>query len=92
MDIIDFYNAVSKGDFDKVKEFENEHNGSMPLNKNVTVNFTGTSVLPLPLIVAFQKRHFEIAKYFIQKGADINLICKRHNKTPKDFMPEGFKL
>jgi hypothetical protein len=55
MDIIDFYNAVSSGNLDEVKRFSEEHNGKMPLNKNVTYAYGATYILPLPLIVALKK-------------------------------------
>ena len=51
MDAIFFYNAVSKGDLNKIKEFHKK-NGKLPLNKNV---FYGNHFFPLPLIIALKK-------------------------------------
>ena len=90
MDIIDFYNAVSSGNLEKVKKFKDEHNGKMPLNKNIA--YGATYVLPLPLIVAFEEGHYDLAKYFIENGADLDVVCKKKNKTPRDFMPSDFKF
>ena len=92
MDIIDFYNAVSSGNLEKVKKFKDEHNGKMPLNKNITYAYGATYVLPLPLIVAFEEGHYDLAKYFIENGADLDVVCKKKNKTPRDFMPSDFKF
>ena len=92
MDIIDFYNAVSSGNLDKVKRFSEEHNGKMPLNKNVTYAYGATYILPLPLIVAFKNGHWEVAKYLLKHQASLDVICEKHNKSPREFMPDNFKF
>lgn len=92
MDIVDFYNAVSSGNLEKVKVFNEEHNGKMPLNKNITYAYGATYVLPLPLIIALEKGHYKLAKYLIENGADLDVVCKNKNKTPREFMPEDFEL
>ena len=86
MDAIFFYNAVSKGDLNKIKEFHKK-NGKLPLNKNV---FYGNHFFPLPLIIALKKKHYELAKYFIDNGADLNVVCKCRNKTPREYLPNNF--
>ena len=86
MDAILFYNAVSKGDLEKIKEFH-KTTGNLPLNKNV---FYMNNYFPLPLIIALEKGHKELAKYFIENGADLDVVCKRKNKTPREFIPKDF--
>lgn len=86
MDAILFYNAVSKGDLMKIKEFHNQVS-KLPLNKNV---ICGNNVFPLPLIIALEKGHYELAKYFIENGADLDIVCKKKNKTPREYLPENF--
>jgi hypothetical protein len=84
MGIIDFYNAVSSGNLEKVKKFSEEHNGQMPLNRNMI--YAGQKVVPLPLIIALKKGHEALAEYLIANGADLDIVCQKYNQTPRDFL------
>ena len=86
MDAILFYNAISSGNLEKIKEFHKSVD-KLPLNKNV---ICGNHIFPLPLIVALEKGHYEIAKYFIENGADLDIVCKKKNKTPREYLKKDF--
>lgn len=90
MDILDFYNAVSSGNLEKIKQFQSEKNGNLPLNKNITYACGATFILPLPLIVAFQHNRLDVAKFLIENGADLDTICKKYGKSPRELMPKDF--
>ena len=91
MDMIDFFNAVSSGNLEKVKGHCDRH-GSKMLNHNATYAMGATFILPLPLIIALEKQHWDIARYFIEQGADLDLVCKRRGKTARELLPPDFKM
>lgn len=86
MDIIAFHNAVCAGDLEKVKEgiF------CVALNKNFV--FMNKHIFTLPLIHAFEEKHWDVARYLINAGADLDVVCQKRKKTPREFMPKDFKL
>ena len=89
MDIIAFHNAVCAGDLEKIKKYFAEH-------KHVTLNnnfvFMNKHIFTLPLIHAFEEKHWDVARYLINAGADLDVVCQKRNKTPREFMPEDFEL
>lgn len=87
MNIIEFYNAISKGDLEKIKE-ANKQGKKFNLNNNMF--YANQKAVPLPLIIALEKGHYELAKYLIDNGADLNIVCKCRNKTPKEYLPKDF--
>ena len=89
MDMLNFFRAVSEGNLNKVKEYFN--NGGVPtLNKNITYACGSTWIIPLPLVTAFQKGYYDIAKFLIEKGADLDAYCKKNGITPREIMPKDF--
>ena len=32
----------------------------------------------------------DVAKYLIAQGADLDLVCKRRGKPPREFLPPDF--
>ena len=92
MNILDFFRAVSDGNLQDVKNIYDELHGKVPLNKNITYACGATWIIPLPLITAFQKGYYDIARFLIEKGADLDAVCRKNNKTPRDFMPKDFLI
>lgn len=86
---LDFYRAVGAGDLKKIKEFY-DNGGTIALNKNLSYACGATWIIPLPLVVAFQKKYYDIARILIEKGADLDAYCKKYNITPRELMPEDF--
>lgn len=89
MDVMNFFRAVGSGNLNEVKDFY-EKDGKVPLNKNITYACGATWIIPLPLVTAFQKGYYDIAKFLMEKGADLDAFCRNTNKTPRDFMPKDF--
>ena len=90
MDIFDFYNAVSAGNTEKLRKFHSEH-PELPVNRNLYIpTMMGRRLLQLPLIIAFYDGRLETAKYLYRNGADLDAVCQKCQKTPREFMPEGF--
>ena len=90
MDIIDFLNAVSAGNTEKVREFHSEH-PQLQVNRNLHIpTMRGLRSAKLPLIIAFYDGRLETAKYLYRNGADLDAVCQKCQKTPREFMPEGF--
>ena len=88
MTIIDFYNAISKGDIEKLKE-ANQQGKKFNLNNNMF--YADQKVVPLPLIIALEKGHYELAEYLIENGADLDIVCKCRNKNPREYLPKAVK-
>lgn len=86
---LDFYRAVGAGDLKKIKEFY-DNGGTIALNKNLSYACGATWIIPLPLVVALQKKYYDIARILIEKGADLDAYCKKYNITPRELMPEDF--
>ena len=89
MNILDFYNAVSAGNTEKVREYHREHK-SLPVNKNFVYHYLNPRIIRLPLIIAFYEGRLETAAYLWKNGADLDIVCQKCQKTPREFMPEGF--
>lgn len=90
MDIIDFLNAVSAGNTEKVREFHSEH-PQLQVNRNLHIpTMRGLRSAKLPLIIAFYEGRLETAKYLYSNGASLDVVCQKCEKTPREFMPEGF--
>lgn len=87
MNALDFFREVSAGNLDGVKK---TYNDKIPLNKNLTYAAGATWIIPLPLVTAFQNGYDDIARFLIEKGADLDAFCKKNQKTPRDFMPDNF--
>ena len=90
MNALDFFRAVSDGNLENVKNIYKELDGKVSLNKNLTYACGATWVIPLPLVTAFQKGYYDIAKFLIEKGADLDAVCRKNQKSPRDFMPKDF--
>ena len=88
MHYLDFYNAVSSGDLEKLQQYHFE-NGKLLLNKNIREPFR-CRLLRLPLIEAFYEGRLGTARYLYQQGALPDIFCRRCRLTPRYFMPEGF--
>lgn len=86
---LDFHRAVGAGNFRMIKEFF-DNGGKIALNKNLTYACGATWIIPLPLVVAFQKEYYDIAKLLIEKGADLDAYCQKNGITPREIMPEDF--
>ena len=71
MDVMNFFRAVGSGNLNEVKDFY-EKDGKVPLNKNITYACGATWIIPLPLVTAFQKGYYDIAKFLMEKGADLD--------------------
>lgn len=54
--------------------------------------YADQKAVPLPLIIALKKGHYKLAEYLIENGANLDIVCKKYNKTPRDFMPENFEI
>jgi hypothetical protein len=90
MDIFDFYNAVSAGNTEIVRKFHSEH-PQFPMNRSLHIpTMMGLRLIQLPLIIAFYEGRLETARYLYRNGADLNAVCQKCQKTPREFMPEGF--
>ena len=89
MNYLDFFRVVSSGNFEKVKEL---YNDKIPLNHNISYACGATWIIPLPLVTAFQRGYYDIARFLIAKGADLDAVCQKNHKTARDFMPENFLL
>ena len=90
MDIFDFLNAVSAGNTEKLRKFHSEH-PELPVNRNLYIpTMMGRRLLQLPLIIAFYDGRLETAKYLYRNGADLDVVCQKCQKTPREFMPEDF--
>ena len=46
----------------------------------------------LPLVVAFQRGCYDIARLLIKNGADLDAYCQKNHTTPGDLMPKDFVL
>lgn len=89
MNILDFYNAVSAGNIEKVREYHSEH-PQLPVNRNLVYYYFGDRIIKLPLIIAFYEGRLETARYLWNNGADLDIVCQNCQKTPREFMPDGF--
>ena len=90
MSISDFFNAVSAGNTEKLKAFHSEH-PQLPLNRNIHAPaMLGPRLARLPLVIAFYNGRLETAQYLWRNGADLDVVCEKCQKTPREFMPEGF--
>ena len=92
MNVLDFFRAVSAGSLKNVKNIYKELDGKVPLNKNLTYACGATWVIPLPLVTAFQRGYYDIARFLIDKGADLDAVCQKSQKSPRDFMPHDFLI
>lgn len=90
MDVLDFLRAVSAGNLNYAKRVYEAREGKVPLNRNITYACGATWIIALPLVTAFQKGYCDIARFLIEKGADLDAFCRKTGKTPRDFMPKGF--
>lgn len=91
MDIIDFYNAVSSGNLEKVKEYcQKGVDANKLLNRNF--RYINGIIFPLPLIAAIDKKQWKVAKYLIGLGANPDVICKKMKTTPRELIPENFEF
>ena len=88
--MLDFFRAVSEGNLKNVKNIYDKLDGKVPLNKNLTYACGATWIIPLPLVTAFQRGYYGIARFLIDKGADLDVICRKNQKSPRDFMPSDF--
>ena len=86
---LDFHRSVAAGNFKRIKEFY-DNGGKAVLNNNLQYACGATWIIPLPLVVAFQKGYYDIAKLLIANGADLDAHCKKNNTTPRELMPENF--
>ena len=86
---LDFHRSVAAGNFKRIKEFY-DNGGKVALNNNLQYACGTTWIIPLPLVVAFQKGYYDIAKLLIANGADLDAHCKKNNTTPRELMPENF--
>ena len=90
MDALDFFRAVDAGNLNYVKRVYEAREGKVPLNNNITYACGATWILPLPLVIAFQKGYYDIARFLLEKGADLDAFCRKSHATPRDFMPKDF--
>ena len=86
---LDFHRSVAAGNFKRIKEFY-DNGGKAVLNNNLQYACGATWIIPLPLVVAFQKGYYDIAKLLIANGADLDAHCIKNNTTPRVLMPEYF--
>ena len=86
---LDFHRTVGAGNFKRLKEFH-DNGGTAVLNKNLTYACGATWIIPLPLVVAFQRGYYDIARLLIEKGADLDAYCKKNDITPREIMPKDF--
>lgn len=88
---LDFHRSVADGNFKRIKEFY-DNGGKVALNKNLQYACGATWIIPLPLVVAFQKGFYDIAKLLIANGADLDAYCEKNHVTPRELMPKDFLL
>lgn len=88
---LDFHRSVADGSFKRIKEFY-DNGGKVALNNNLQYACGATWIIPLPLVVAFQKGYYDIAKLLIANGADLDAYCQKNHVTPRELMPENFLL
>ena len=88
---LDFHRTVGAGNFKRLKEFY-DNGGTAVLNKNLTYACGATWIIPLPLVVAFQRGYYDIARLLIEKGADLDAYCKKNDITPREIMPKDFDI
>ena len=86
---LDFHRSVAAGDFKRIKDFYG-NGGQAALNHNLTYACGATWIIPLPLVVAFQRGYYDIARLLIEKGADPDAYCRKNNVTPRELMPKDF--
>ena len=82
---LDFHRSVAAGDFKRIKEFY-DNGGEAALNQNLTYACGATWIIPLPLVAAFQRGYYDIARLLIEKGADLNAYCRKYDAYVKDLM------
>ena len=68
---LDFHRTVGAGNFKRLKEFY-DNGGTAVLNKNLTYACGATWIIPLPLVVAFQRGYYDIARLLIEKVRAVN--------------------
>lgn len=61
---LDFHRSVAAGNFKRIKEFY-DNGGKAFLNNNLQYACGATWIIPLPLVVAFQKGYYDIARLLI---------------------------
>ena len=54
--------------------------------------YADQKVVPLPLVIALEKGHYDLAEYLIRIGADLDAVCKKCNKTPRELIPDDFEI
>lgn len=86
---LDFHRSVAAGSFEQIKEFYDK-GGKAVLNRNLQYACGATWIIPLPLVVAFQRGYYDIARLLIEKGADPDAYCRKNNVTPRELMPRDF--
>lgn len=86
---LDFHRSVAAGDLRRIKEFY-DRGGKTALNHNLTYACGATWIIPLPLVVAFQRGYHDIARLLIGKGADLDAYCRKNHVTPRELMPKDF--
>ena len=84
----DFFWKIRDGKFEDVKLFL-ENAPRTILNKNLVIKGT---LYPLPLLIAFKKNRLDIARFLIEKGADIEAYCNKYELFVKEIVPEKFQL
>ena len=90
-DVMDFHRAVSVGNFKKINKFY-EDGGEAALNDNLQYAMGATWIIPLPLVVAFQRGYYDMARLLIKNGADLDAYCYKNHITPRELMPKDFVL
>ena len=85
-----FISIIEKGNLNALKEYQEKHS-KLPVNVNLSYACGATFIYPLPLITTFIKGYYDMAKYLIVNGASLDVICKKHQKTPRDFLPKDLK-
>ena len=90
--IFDFHRSVGAGSFRRVKEFFDKNERVPGLNKNLQYAMGATWIIPLPLVVAFQNGYYDIARFLIANGADLDAYCYKNHVTPRELMPKDFVL
>ena len=90
--IFDFHRSVGAGNFRRVKEYFEKNERTPGLNKNIQYAMGATWIIPLPLVVAFQNGYYDIARFLISQGADLDAYCWKNHATPRELMPKDFVL
>ena len=88
----DFHRSVSAGNLRRIKEFFNKNERAPGLNKNLQYAMGATWIIPLPLVVAFQNGYYDVARFLIKNGADLDAYCYKKHVTPRELMPKDFVL